>query len=168
MKATDPIQTAKTLIRLGLTTEAMTTLERASAQDPGRIDITRAIAELRHATSAAGRAWLVLDIVMIWLLMISVGAVVAWLGYECALAVGRWWMFPDADWVAPAIFGAVVVGCFVYAWIWVHMFLHAWFCYLKYVSRANRAQVEMCLPSYFRLMAVEPQYSQLRARYFGN
>jgi len=66
------------------------------------------------------------------------------------------------------MFGAAIVGCFVYVQIWLYLFLHAWFCFLKYLSRANRAQVEMRLPSYFKVGAVEPQYSRLRRRYFDD
>ena len=71
MNASDPIHT---LIRLGLMAEAMTTLERASAQNPGRVDIELAIAELRYATSTAGRALLMFDIAIIWLRVIGTGA----------------------------------------------------------------------------------------------
>lgn len=167
MNASDPIQTARTLIRLGLTGEALTSLERASVHHPERMDIKKAIEELRYATSAAGRAWLIFDMTIIWTLLLSTGVLLGWLGYQGGLALTRWWTPPEVSWIAPAMFGAVVVGSYAYARIWIFLFLHVWFCYLKYLSRANRHQVEMRLPSYFRVQAVEPQYSQLRRRYFN-
>lgn len=166
MNAPDPIQTARTLVRLGLTAEALAALERAREQHPARADIAQAIAELRQAGSVSGRLSLAFDLLLIWLLLIGVGALLAWLGYHCAVALMRWWAPADGPWLMPVMIGSVLLGCMLFTRIWMHAFLHAWFCYLKYLSHANPAQVEMYLPRYFKVAGLQPMYGKVRRRYF--
>lgn len=168
MLSSDPIQVARTLIRLGRTVEALTTLEQARVRQPERIDIKLAIAELQHATSASGRAFLALDLVVIWLLLVGIGALVGWLGYNGFLALTQGWAPPGANWFALTMFGAIIFGSIAGTLVWFYLFLHAWFCYLKYLSWANRAQVEFWLPTYFNLGAVQPLYSRVRRYYFDD
>jgi hypothetical protein len=171
MATPDPLVEADVLLAYGRRTQALAVLRAALHARPDRTDIRERLNELHRTTlHAPSRQPSVVPHLLVALALFpaSLGIV---FGVPAVLINYRggtlWSSRPEGFELLGflAIFAIYIVAA---AFVGVHGFLRLWFSYLRLLPSDSRNLVESRLPSVLNVSAMEPMYSRVRKRFFGD
>lgn len=166
MPSPNPLAEAEVLYSYGRTTQAIRVLREALRADPNQPDLTAKLVELETYSASPPPANL-RALLIPWLFFLASGGVV--LG-PLVSAAGLLDEPPLSHIVGQSPLVTVAAGVVILVGailLWVYLFLHVWFRYLRGLPVAHRAAIESALPRYLNVYAFEPTYSRMRKKYLG-
>lgn len=155
------------LCHYGKTTQAICLLREALKVAPNQPDLRAKLAEL-EADLAPPRITNHRAMLLPWLFFLASAGIV----FTPLIVAANFLSKPSISLLLPqntlliVLAGlGVLIGAIV---LWVQLFLHAWFRYLRSLHSDSRAAIEKALPKYLNIIAFEPTYSNVRRKYFDH
>jgi len=164
MPSPNPLDEAKVLQHYGRTKQAIAVLHDALQKAPNQPDLQAKLQELQ-ANLSASPAINLRALFIPWLLFLSSAAFVFGpliAGAKFLDSLPNWFSSGTGLVLLFATGATVLIGAIL---LWVQLFLHSWFAYLRTLTSVNRSEIEAVLPRYFNVIAFEPTYSRVRKKF---
>ncbi len=167
MASQHPLAEVEVLCHYGKTTQAIRLLREALKVAPDQPDLRAKLAEL-EAGIAAPRTSNFRAMLLPWLFFLASAGIV----FTPLIVAANLLSKPSISLLLPenplliALAGlGVLIGAIV---LWVQLFLHAWFRYLRSLPLDSRTTIEKALPNHINIIAFQPTYSNVRRKYLDH
>jgi hypothetical protein len=164
MPSPNPLNEAEVLQHYGRTKQAITILRDALQDVPNQPDLQAKLFELETSLSTSPvinlRALFIPWLLFLSSAVFSFGPLIA--GAKFLNPFPSWFSYGTGLVLLFAL-GSIILIAAIF--LWVQLFLHSWFTYLRTLPSINRAEIEAVLPRYFNVIALEPTYSRVRKKF---
>jgi hypothetical protein len=168
MVTPDPLVEADVLLAYGRRTQALAVLRAALHERPDRTDIRERLNELHRTTPSRQPSVVPHLLVALALFPVSLGIVFGVPAVLINYLGGTLWSSRPEGFELLGFLAILAIYIGAAGFVGVHGFLRIWFSYLRLLPSNSRNLVESRLPSVLNVRAMEPMYSRVRKRFFGD